>query len=406
MATVKGGFGSAIAETKLGKFGGFGLFLFATVMLFWNEGEYKKNRDTIQEAESVAVHVEDVSVADAQWEGQLIHGTAQAQTDEWVSDPLFGISVNAVRLNRNVRYYQWEEEVEEEEHTDSDGDTYTTTTYSYYKTWSSEPIDSDQFHRKQGHTNHVWLEIESLEKYADRVLWGAYTLPLFLKSAIDSTLPITIAGLPEALALTWKEKLAQSVRRQTQREPENDYLTVSSRSIYMGANPNAPAIGDVYIFFNYVPPGLDLSLIAQVEGSSFTKYTAKNGRTFHSSYNGVSGMAEMFRKEHADNASVAWALRITLLMCIIVALRSMFQWLPRIFQRIPVLGPVMHASVKAVCLILGLCWTLFVIALAWLFYRPVTSLILFGIILLFVWNLRQKGRKRAPKTPAGMEMNV
>ena len=389
----------------MSKFGGFSLFIFATVMLFWNEGNYKETRDAIQEAESVAVHVEDVSAASAEWEGQLIHGTAKAQTDEWLYDPLFGVSINAVRLNRNVRYYQWEEEEETEEYTDSDGDTHTTTTYSYYRTWTSKPIDSDRFHRKQGHTNHVLLEIESMETYAEQVLWGAYTLPLFLKSAMDSILTVTTLALPESIASAWKEKLAQSVRKQALREPENDYLTANSRRVYMGANPDAPAIGDVYVFFTYVPPGLNLSLIAQVEGNSFIKYAAKNGRTFYSTYNGVSDMSEMFREEFSRNASAAWTLRITLLLCIMVALSGMLQWLVKLSARIPVLGTLVQAGVKMICLLLGLSWTLFVIAIAWLFYRPITSLILLGVILLFILVLRRKGLKNASAHPSSVEIS-
>ena len=402
MSTTKDGIGNAIAQTQLGKLGGFGLFLFATVMLFVNEGDYKKGRDAIMEAESVAVHVEDVGVADAEREGLLIHGTAQAQTDEWLNDPLFEVSVNAVKLSRNVRYYQWEEEEETEEYTDSDGETHTTTTYSYYKTWTSLPIDSDKFYYTRGHENHVLLDIKSMEKYAERVQWGAYNLPLFLKSAIDSTLSVTNLALSDALTSEWKGKLAQSVRRQYQREPENDYLTVGDRVIYMGANPDAPAIGDIYLFFSYVPPGLDLSLIAQVTANTFTKYTAKNGRQFYSVHNGVMGLSEMFTKEFASNAANAWAMRFLWFLCIVVALRCMFEWLRKFCARIPVLGSVVHVGIKMICFIMGLSWSILVIAIAWLFYRPVVSLILLGFVLLFVWRLRQRGRKRELKAGAAI----
>ena len=395
----KESFFGLLAGTGLGKMGGASLFLVATVMLVINEGNFKKNKDAILEAASVVVHVDDLSTLDPEREGLLIHGTAQTQTDEWVSDPLFEISKNAVKLIREVWYYQWDEDEETEEWTDSDGDTHSTTTYTYERRWCPQPVDSDKFRYTKGHENSLLAEVYDMEKYAELVYWGAYELPLFLKQAVDSTLPVSIQ-LSQSVKEKWEKTLAQTVRKQTKTTLmglASEYLHMDDNAIYMGANPKQPKVGDLRIQLRYIPPGRDLSIIAQVEGSSFVKYQAKNGRSFHSVYNGIRAEAAMIADEHKNNANNLWTMRLTLFCCLILALRCTLEWLPRLFSRIPALGNVLHAGVRMICFVLALVWSIFVIAAAWLFYRPLTSLILFGVALLLIWLLQSRGKRKDAK---------
>ena len=89
---------------------GITLFIIGTIMLFWNEGSYVKDKTSIKEAQSVVVEVDDVSSLNPDLNGKLIYGVSKVQTDEILNDELFGVSVNAVNIWRLVEYYQLVEE--------------------------------------------------------------------------------------------------------------------------------------------------------------------------------------------------------------------------------------------------------------------------------------------------------
>ena len=80
-----------------------------------------------------------------------------------------------------------------------------------------------------------------------------------------------------------------------------DYLHVSGNTAYFGVNPGSPSVGDMRISLTYAPPGGDLSVIAQVQGNTFTKYTAGNGKEFSSVRNGIVSAEQMFEGEHKSN---------------------------------------------------------------------------------------------------------
>ena len=93
----------------------FGLILFAVsfVVLFWNEGRAVKQQKALEEGESKVVSVA-VDKVDSNNEGQLIHLTGKASTEEELKDPIFGVAAGALKLQRMVEMYQWEESVQSE----------------------------------------------------------------------------------------------------------------------------------------------------------------------------------------------------------------------------------------------------------------------------------------------------
>ena len=88
---------------------GFLMLLGGTVLLWWNEGRAVKTTQMLEEAQGVAVHVDDVSNADPSLNGKLIHAIAFTQTKDSLCDATFGIGSVAIKLDRSVQYYQWVE---------------------------------------------------------------------------------------------------------------------------------------------------------------------------------------------------------------------------------------------------------------------------------------------------------
>jgi len=90
------------------------MFLVGTILLFANEGSFVKTKKTIGEAEKALVRVSDVSAVDAALNGKLIHATAFANTQDVISDELFGVREQAIAIVRAVEFYQYEEQAKTE----------------------------------------------------------------------------------------------------------------------------------------------------------------------------------------------------------------------------------------------------------------------------------------------------
>ena len=104
--TTTTSYGQRLSGSLKGIVGGLVMFIAGTCLLWWNEGRAVKTAKAINEAQSVAVHVDDVSSVDPSINGKLIHASAFADTKDILSDDIFGVREQAIKLNRTVEYYQ------------------------------------------------------------------------------------------------------------------------------------------------------------------------------------------------------------------------------------------------------------------------------------------------------------
>ena len=356
------------------------MFIIGTIILFWNEGNYVKNKTSIKEAQSVVVELDDVSSLNPELNGKLIYGVSKAQTDDILRDELFGVSVNAVNIWRMVEYYQ----LVEESRTSSNRAGGRSITYTYKKDWVGSPINSSDFKDpKYQSANSIIIEIEDEYVAANNVSWGAYQLPSFIIDEIDEDLPIDIQ-ISEQQKAEWEKKLQLA----TKTSAEN--IHISDNEVYFGADPSSPAIGDVRVTVTYTPPGVDISLMAQVQDNTFTEFTAKNGIGFWSVENGVVSAAQMFENKVASNLMMTWILRALGMILILIGLKMMFSLLPALLNVLPFLGRIVSAGVGLVCIVFGLVWSFLIIGIAWLFYRPLIAIIFLLIAGAGIWFLKKK----------------
>jgi hypothetical protein len=126
---------------------GMGLFLIAagTALLWWNEGNFVATGDALNEAHAITQPLGDISRVDPSKNGQLVHATGPVETKDMLTDPVFGLSLNAIRLERKVEYFQWVEESRSETRDKLGGGTETVTTYTYVQRWVNAPVDSARF---------------------------------------------------------------------------------------------------------------------------------------------------------------------------------------------------------------------------------------------------------------------
>ena len=354
-----------------------------TWLLWWNEGRTFKTAGAIGEAESLAQELNDISKIDSSLNNQVIHATGRADTKEILRDPIFGISVNAINLKREAEFYQWEEHEESETRKKLGGGEETVTTYTYNKEWTSEPIDSQNFRDPSyKNSNKIIAKLDDSSIWAKDVDFGAYKLPDFLIHSIGGEIAFNITSFDARAAQNLL--LVQGSKR--------GLIHASGSTIYLGSNPGNPEIGDVRISFTQILPA-DISIIAQVSGNTFSQYKAANGYNFSRLEMGRVSMSDMFEHARTSNKIMSWILRLVGTLAIIMSLNIIFRPLSILGDVIPFVGSIIGALTGFVAFLLGLAWSLIVIAVAWVRFRPLISGILIAIALGLIILSFMKSRK-------------
>ena len=169
--------------------------------------------------------------------------------------------------------------------------------------------------------------------------------------------------------------------------------------LYIGVNPNNPSIGDVRVTYKKVLPG-DVSILAVVNGNTFEKFTAKNGYSMMTLEDGIVGMDNMFANEHSSNKTMAWILRLIGILLCVFGFKNIFNIITQLLKVLPFLGNIANLGVGLVSWVLGLAWSLIVIAVAWLFYRPLLGILLLLIAGCLIWFLGKKSKEKKAQLDA------
>ena len=371
---TKTSYGSRLGSSLKGILTGLVLFVAATCLLWWNEGRAVKTAKMLKSAESECVDVADVSTVDAALNGKLIHAVAVAKTDEVLSDPAFGVSANAIRIVRDVEYYQWVETSTSVTKDKVGGGQETTTTYDYHKEWVGSPVNSADFKDPdyQG-SNYVRTTIEDNTVSAEKVTFGGYVLPKGMANAIPANTPVEVP-----------------------QQADTTDVVVSGNVVYYG-NPQDPQVGDVRVTFTKADGG-EASILAKVNDNTFEPYS-KNGKNLQVLRMGNISMESMFETEKATNKAILWILRILGIMLVIAALRMMFSILVTILKVLPPLAAVGELGVNLVTAVVGFVWSLLVILIAWVVYRPVLAIVLALVIAALIYFLIKKSKDAAAAAP-------
>ncbi len=336
---------------------GLVLFLIAFPLLFWNEGRSVKRHKTLQEGSGIVISVPSEKVDSAN-EGDLVHLSGLATTKETLSDPVFGISANAIKLKRKAEMYQWEEKTSSTEETKLGGGTETKTTYSYNKVWSSWLINSSNFKRTSGHENPKTMPYESKELVAEHVTLGAFRLPQSIVSKISGFAPLTIA---ESAPLP-------NIQSAKVQRMEKGY--------YLGNDINHPEIGDMRISFQVLKP-MDTSVVAQQIKDSLEPYQSSQGGSIELVASGIVSSGAMFEKAEQDNVIMTWLIRLGGFILMFAGLKMALNLLSVLADVVPLFGNIVAAGTGIITFLITGLLSLITIAIAWLVYRP-----LIGITLL------------------------
>ena len=387
-------YGTRVGNSFKGIGGGIILFIAATVLLWWNEGRAVKTTKMLNEAQGAYVEMENPSKIDPALDGELVHATAVATTQDSLVDARFGFGATAISLQRSVEYYQWVEHAESKSEDKLGGKEVTTTTYTYTKEWVSSPVQSSEFKDPEyQNKNMVLTTVDPQTQWAENVTFGAYKLNPALSHSISSREPVQLA-IDESILKDLNDGISR-----IQKKDSLNYVHQDANVLYIGRVPSSPEVGDVRITWEKVIPA-KVTILSQVDGDTFKAYKAKNGKTFQTLVMGKKDASEIFESEHSANKLLLWVLRILGVILVIAGLKGIFGFLETLLKVVPFLANILGWGVSLVCTVVGLVWSLIVIALAWLTYRPVLGISLLVVAGLLVWIFAFKGKEQLKKLTA------
>ncbi len=352
------------------------LFAISFPVLWINEGRAVRRTRDLREGEGQVVSI-DANDTAAEFDRKLVHLSGRADTDELLQDRDFPVSAVALRLERQVEMYQWEERERRETRRRVGGGEETVTTYSYSKTWSPRVIRSSQFRQPGGHENPTRMEYEADEVLAANVELGAYRLaPAQVRRiSVYESLRVdddVINQLPERL---------------------RDRAHVTTDGLYIGANPSDPQVGDLRISFRFVPP-TDVSIVSRRVGNTFEPFSARYG-TIDLLQTGIVSAERMLEAAHQANTALTWILRFVGLFLMMMGLRLVLEPLAVIADVIPLLGNILRMGSGIFSFVIALALSLVTVAIAWIAYRPLVGGSLLALAVACVVVVGQRGKKEA-----------
>jgi len=353
------------------------LFIIAFPILIWNEGRAIQMYRGLQEGASV-VESSDPELIDPAQEGKLIHFTGEMRTPSILTDDVFPISENAIKLKRIVEIYQWSEGTQSETVEKIGGSTETTTTYSYQQVWSDRLIDSTSFQERASYNNPQSKALENEEQVASPVSVAAYTLPDRLVASLSDYERLNLANdllttLPNAQQEQWQ---------------------IFNNYVFQSDDPSNPEIGDVRVWFQVIKPGI-VSVIAQQSEDTLRPYETKNGKSIEMIRSGQLSAEEMFEGAIQTNRLTNWIIRLLGCLFMYIGLNTLMVPLATFLSVIPLFAKVFRFASKLLSAVIALVLSLITIGIAWLLYRPLIGLavLLVAVIVIVLFSKLRKKRK-------------
>jgi len=139
-----------------------------------------------------------------------------------------------------------------------------------------------------------------------------------------------------------------------------------------------------------------VSLIGKQTGDTFTAWTTSRGRTVEQrlEVDSLDGAA-MFSQMEAENARLTWVLRLVGFLMMFFGITLILRPLSVIADVLPILRNIVGFGAALVTFLLTSAFSLLVISVAWVAYRPLLGvpLLLAAVAALALFWLRKSGGK-------------
>ncbi|HRH94465.1 MAG TPA: TMEM43 family protein [Prosthecobacter sp.] len=349
---------SRIGESIKGILFGIIVIPLMIVLLWWNEGRAVTTANSLKEGAAAVVDVSADKVDPAN-DKKLVHLSGEVTTAEGAFDDEFGIEVPALRLDRSVEIYQWEQDEKTEKREKVGGSEETITTYTYEKKWVDEPIDSSGFKKPAGHENKGEMVANNKSFPVEDAKLGAFQVPVPM-----------VASLPGAITYSVKEAdLPDDIKKEA---------LVSAGKLYYGADPAKPQIGDQRVAFEIVKPST-FSIMAAQLGDTFGDYQTKAGDALNMIESGVVSAEAMFKNAESANVIITWLVRFLGFLFMAFGFMAIMRPLSVLGSVVPFIGSIIGMGTGLISFVLAGSISFVVIAIAWIFVRPVLGIALLAL---------------------------
>ncbi|MBP5640390.1 MAG: TMEM43 family protein, partial [Victivallales bacterium] len=161
----------------------------------------------------------------------------------------------------------------------------------------------------------------------------------------------------------------------------------------------APQVGDVRVRFRIIRPH-KISIAAAQKGDTFTSYIASNDEKVLLMVNGEKSAAEMFTSAEKSNAIWTWVLRLVGFLLMKAGFGTILHPLSVLADVVPFIGNIVEVGTGLISALFAFPLSLVVIAVAWLFYRPLLAIVLLAIVIGCVVLLVMKLKAKKAPVPA------
>jgi len=372
------GYGSRLKNSFAGVIFGILLIIGAIILLWTNEQRSIARQIGLSQAEKSVISISSDQVSE-EHNTKLIHTTGQLSADDTLVDDTFWVTTTGLKLHRKVEMYQWKEESHSESQDNLGGSETTTTTYTYDKIWSDSPIDSSYFKKPEWHQNPNSWQHTSMTKTQDTIKIGDIRLTDNFVSQINNYQNMTL-DMMDTLTVS-----------------SGTGVFVSSSGIYYGENPSIAQIGDLRVRFEEVPEG-EVSVMWQYSQWNLVAYTTENGSNITLLDYGYHTAQAMIALEERNNTILTWILRGLWIFLLYLGCNLILGPLVMLAKVVPFISSIIGFGTGLISLLFAfIVWPL-VIAIAWMYARPIVSLIVIVFAAGVIWWIVQLQRKkREPK---------
>lgn len=414
-----------------------GLLLLCAVpaLLWWNEQRAVAASTGLAEAMYGLVQYEQSPAGpDAALDGSLVAVSGTVDELPMLLDRDFGVRVPAVaELRRVVEMYQMVEHAHTSTESDGAGGKQQVTEYTYEPEWSAEPVYTGAFHdpaAREAYRNPAFPPTKSRSWYVRVGTMNGFTLMQKQISALGQTEPVDLLApgvvdvtapgqhttpLPESFKR--QAGPARNVRKAQQQQQQREQALVPKApaaqglTVYSGAMLSragafdVPHVGDVRVRYEARKPE-QATLVGRQDGVHIRPYETSSGYSIQITRDGWHSGQDLLASEAADQAALTWIIRVAGYGLQVLSLNMIMAWLPGVLGSLPLIGglsgSVAQCGVMLVALVLAAALDLTVIAVAWLWARPLLGMGLLAAAgtLLYAVQARALPGHRVVASPA------
>jgi len=368
--TTTTGWGKRIVNSFMGVLIGILLFFFSFVVLWKTEG--RTNYAKVA-AKSVALSIQSV---DQNGQDKLVSATGTMETPDSVGDPEFLRPGSYIMLQRTVEMYAWKERSSSKSKKNMGGSETTTTTYTYEKEWTSNPENSADFKKPEGHAN-PGLDIPEKEFYAGQTKLGAYELD------------IQNMQLPDASKL--------EIGRNDLSPEMPDSFKLSQGYLFKGKGTlSEPEVGDVRLSFGAIVSGKKVTVFGKLTGGAIEPYLIKGETKFYRAMAGTRD--EAIAQLKTEYKVAGWMGRIIGFLMMWIGLFLLSGPLHNVLDVLPFLGTASRFVAGLITFPIALVLSLVTIIVSLIAHNIIALAVVLAAIAGLLVYLKQ--RKKAGPTPA------